>query len=260
MSSASWVVFFEIIIFLACGLAAVKLAYTGLWRRYRALFAYLLFRCACYGVTLFWITDIRSAAFQKFYVLTQPIAWFLFVLIVLELYTLVLEKHKGLATLGRWFQYAGLTISLLISGAALLPRIQNGQIQASHILTYYYAIERGVDFSLLIFLVLILLWLTRYPVPLSRNLVVHSIVYSLLFFSSTVGMFARVFFGFQLSRSVSTATLAIFAACILIWLIFLTEKGEEVRLNLPQFGPEQEKRILEHLDALNSTLLKASRH
>jgi len=259
MSSANLVAAIEVVILIASGLAAVKLWYTGLCRRYKALFAYLIFRCAFYLAVVFWFTDLRSAAYQKFYVLTQPIAWFFFILLVLELYTLILEKHKGLATLGRWFQYVGLALSILTSGLALLPQIRTGQVQVSPILTYYYAIERGVDFSLLIFLVFMLVWLTRYPVPLSRNVLVHSVVYSTLFLSSTVGMFARVFFGFQLSRPVSTATLAILAACILVWLIFLNEKGEEVRVNIPHLGPEQEQRVLEQLEALNRTLLKVSR-
>jgi hypothetical protein len=58
---------------------------------------------------------------------------------------------------------------------------------------------------------------------------------------------------------VSTATLVVLALCILTWLIFLNEKGEEVRVNIPRLGPEQEKRILEQLEAINSTLLKVSR-
>ena len=153
-----------------------------------------------------------------------------------------------------------MSLSVLISGLALLPQIQSGRAQRSAILLYYYAIERGVDFSLLIFLLFILFWLTRYPVPLSRNVLVHSVVYSTLFLSNTLGLLTRVFFGFQLSRSVSTFMMGVFAACTLVWLVFLNPKGEEVRLSVPRFGPEQEQRILSQLEALNSTLLKVSRH
>jgi hypothetical protein len=111
----------------------------------------------------------------------------------------------------------------------------------------------------LAFLLLLLVWLSRYPVPLSRNLLIHSLVYSTLFLSGTVGLFARVFFGFQLSRSVSTFLVGVFAACVLTWLVCLSEQGEEVRFSVPHFGPEEEKRILNQLEALNSTLLRISR-
>jgi len=248
------------VILASSGLASIKLWRTNLYRRYRALFCFLIYRFFFYAVVLFWLSDIRSAAYQQFWVISTAISWFISVFLVLELYSLVLERHKGLATLGRWLQYAGLTISLLLSGLSLLPRIRGGEVQQSAILDYYYAIERGLDFSLLIFLLFILFWLTRYPVPLSRNVLIHSAVYSIVFLSNTLGLLARVFFGFQLSRTVSIFLMGVAACCTLAWLIFLTEKGEEVRLSVPRFGPEQEERILNQLEALNRTLLKVSRN
>lgn len=257
--SAAFVTSLEWIALAGCGLTGAKLLYSGLFRRYRALAAYLLFRFFYTGALLFFFANPRSPGYMKFWIITEPIIWLFYVLIVIELYSLVLERHRGLYTLGRWFLYAGLALSVLISGLALLPQLSGGTAQASHVLSYYYAIERGVDFSLLIFLLFILLWLTRYPVPLSRNVVVHSVVYSILFLSNTAAFFVRVVFGLDLSRSVSAFLLGIGAACILIWLICLTPKGEEVRVSVPSFGPEQEQRILGQLEALNKTLLKVSR-
>ena len=260
-SSATIVYGLELLTVATCTLTAVKLGFTGLYRRYRALFCFLILRSLFFVVALFVLGgDLGSGAYQKFWLAFTPISWIIDILVVLELYSLVLEKHRGLLTLGRWVQYAGLALAIFISGLSLLPSIRGGVAQKSAILDYYYAIERGIDLSLVVFLVFILFWLTRYPVPLSRNVVVHSLVYSTLFFSNTLGLLARVFFGFQLSRPVSTFILGIFAACTLVWLVLLNEKGEEVRVNVPHFGPEQEQRILSQLEALNSTLLKVSRH
>jgi hypothetical protein len=259
MSSAVLINGLELLTMALCALTSFKLWRTGLYRRYVALFGYLVLRFVFYLLVLFWFNDLSSANYQKFYVINVPLGWIFSILIVRELYTLVLEKFKGLATLGRWFQYAGLMISLLISGLALLPQMRSGTAQRSVLLGYFYAIERGVDCALLIFLLLLLVWLSRYPVPLSRNLLIHSMVYSTLFLSGSVGLFARVFFGFQLSRPVSTIMLGVFAGCVLTWLLCLSERGEEVRLSVPHFGPEEEKRILNQLEALNSTLLRISR-
>jgi hypothetical protein len=258
-SSAAAVHFFELAILAGCALSAIRLLYTGLYRRYRALFAYLVFRFFYTGALLFVFTNLLSAAYGWFWIITEPIIWLFYVLLVIELYSLILERHKGLQTLGRWVLYVGLSLSILISGLALLPELTGGRPQRSRLLPYYFAIERGVDFSLLLFLLLILLWLTRYPVPLNRNVVVHSIAYSILFLSNTAGLLGRVIFGFNLSRSVTTFLLGIGAVCIFIWFFFLTRKGEEVRISLPIFGPEHEERILSQLDALNKTLLKVSR-
>lgn len=249
----------KLAIFAGCGLTSLKLVYTGLYRRYRALFAYLIFRFIYTASLLFVFVNSRTAGYQRFWILTEPIIWLFYVLVVIELYSLVLERHRGLYTLGRWVLYCGLSVSVLISGLALLPQLTGGTVQRSRLLPYYYAVERGIDFSLFLFLILILLWLTRYPVPLSRNVVVHSLAYSILFLSNTAGVLVRTIFGREVNPYLDRFVLGIGAACILIWLLFLTPKGEEVRVSLPIFGPEHEKRILSQLEALNSTLLKVSR-
>jgi hypothetical protein len=259
-SSAEIVRILELVAWIGSGLAAIRLGWTGLYRRYRILFAYLIFRFLNLALIIFWFTDNRSPGYQKEWVITQPLWWLLSVLVVLELYSLVLEKYKGLATLGRWFQYAGLAISIGISAATLLPKIQSAQAQQSAVLGYYYAIERGVGCSMLLFLLLMVVWLTRYPVPLSRNVIFHTFVYSIFFLSSTLVALLRSFFGLQLSQQLNTALLGLFAACMLAWFLGLSARGEEIRVSIPRFGPEQEERILRQLDALNSTLLKVSRN
>ena len=257
--SAALVRSLELVVLAGCGLTSIKLLYNGLYRRYRALFAYLLFRFFYTAALLFIFTSSKTAAYGWFWVLTEPVIWLFYVLMVIELYSLVLERHRGLYTLGRWVLYFGLAVSVLISGLALLPRLTGGTTQRSRLLPYFYAIERGLDFSLFLFLILILLWLTRYPVPLSRNVVVHSVAYSILFLSNTAGVLVRTILGKDVNPYLDRFVLGIGAACILIWLVFLTPKGEEVRVSLPIFGPEHEQRILTQLEALNKTLLKVSR-
>jgi len=259
MSSAFLINGLELVIMVLCALTSFKLVRNGLYRRYLALSGFLVLNFLRYLLIQFWFSDLRSVAYLKFFILTQPLFWIFSILVVRELYTLVLEKFKGLSTLGRWFQYAGLTISLVISGLLLLPQMRSGTAQRSVLLGYYFAIERGVDCALLVFLLLLLVWLSRYPVPLSRNLLIHAVVYSTLFLSGSVGLFARVFFGLDLSRPVSTFLVGVLAACVFTWLICLTKQGEEVRLSVPRLGPEEEKRILNQLEALNSTLLRISR-
>lgn len=258
-AGAAVVQYIELVIFAGCFFTSVKLLHNGLYRKYRALVGYLVFRFFHTGALLFAFHSFRSAAYLWFWTLTEPVTWLFHVLMVLELYSLILARHRGLYTLGRWVLYGGVTLAVLISGLSLLPQLSGGQVQYSRVMPYYLAVERGVDFSLLIFLLLILLWLTRYPVPLTRNVLVHSLAYSILFLSNTAGVLGRVIFGLNFSNSASTFILGVGAACILMWLIFLTPKGEEIHVNLPIFGPEHEERILTQLEALNKTLLRASR-
>jgi hypothetical protein len=236
------------------GLAALKLWRTELYRRYPALFGFLLF------VSLLSLAFLASSVpvYVTCWKVLQPFTWLFSVWVVLELYSVILEKHKGLATLGRWMQYAGFTVSTLVSLLALLPRIRAGTRQADPVLVYYYGIERGVDCGMLVFLLLLLVWLTHYPVPLSRNVVTHSFVYTALFLTNSVGLFGQAFFGFTLSRPVTLALTAVFGLCILTWLTLLNANGEEIRVTVSHFSAEHEERVLQQLDAVNEALLRLS--
>jgi len=237
------------------GLAGLKLWRTGLHRRYPALLAFLLLNL----ILSFGFLVSTVPVYVTYWKILQPFTWLFSVWVVLELYTVILERHKGLATLGRWMQYAGFAVSTLVSVLALLPRIRAGTREADPVVVYYYAIERGVDCGMLVFLLVLLVWLAHYPVPLSRNVVIHSFVYTALFLSNSLGLLGQAFFGFELSRPVTLVLTGGFGLCILTWLTFLNAKGEEIRVTVLQFTPGQEERILQQLDAVNQALLRLSR-
>jgi hypothetical protein len=259
MSSAAFNYILPYIVPISGLLPLVKLWQTGLYKRYKSLTAFLIFLSIyCFGI-LFFQKNYSSWTYKLYFEIMQPLTWLFSILVVLELYTLILERHKGLATFGRWIQYAGLTVSTLLSVLVMLPRIKAGPQHGNEVVLYYYTVERGVDCGMLVFLLFILIWLTQYPVSLSRNVVVHSFVYSALFLSNTLGTFAQVFFGYQLSTWLSEMLEVVLVLCLLTWLIFLTRKGEEVRVSLPHFSAEQEVRVLQQLETLNRTLLQISR-
>ena len=248
----------QILVPTSCWLASIKLWRKGLALRYRGLLGFLLVIALDSTLILLLFKDFSSASYRLYWEIFQPLTWIFSVWVVLELYSLILERHKGLATLGRWAQYAGFALSSVVSVLAILPRIHSGRGNA--LVSYYYAIERGVDCGMLVFLLVILLWLTRYPVPLSRNVILHSVAYSVLFFSNSLGLFARAFLGTQLSQPVTVALNGIFVVCVLSWLLFLSPKGEEIRVTVPRFSPEHEQQVLNRLETLNASLLRISRN
>jgi hypothetical protein len=160
--------------------------------------------------------------------------------------------------------WMGMVISVTLSVLSAFAKFQAAPIQRSRslnksILGYFYAADRGVTFCMAIFLVLMLLLLSRYPVPLSRNIVLHTTLYTLFFLSNTLSILLSSVFGLHLFTAIDSGLLGVSTLCILAWLIFLTPQGEEVRVNVPHFAPENERRVLFQLDALNSTLLRVSR-
>ena len=256
MPGSALVLSLEAVSAIGSGLVALKLFLSGLHRRYRILFAYLICRVPYIGCSLF--LDVNSSFYQKFFIVTELLFWPFYILLVLELYRLVLEQYKGVYTLGRWAMYSATAVSVTISLLSLLPRITPAMPQRSRIIGYIYATERGIDFSLAIFILLILFLLSRFPVPLSRNVAVHAVVYSIFFLSNTLGLLLHSAFGLQLKNEVNMFLMGTSSACVVAWLVLLNAKGEEVRVTTLRFGRADQERILLQLNALNDTLLKAS--
>jgi hypothetical protein len=201
----------------------------------------------------------RSNLYYYLFLYSDPIFLLAYILVVMELYSLVLERYKGLYTLGRWAMYGAIVVSGTISILTLLPKLGPSVSEPSKKVMYEVYAERGIDLALVIFILLIVWFLSKYPVPLSRNVVVHTVIYSIFFLSDALVLLWRTLLGFHVGQTSNVVFAAIASACSVAWALLLTAKGEEVRSQLPQIRPEAEERILQQLDALNATLLKVSR-
>jgi hypothetical protein len=202
---------------------------------------------------------VRSDLYFYVYIFSEPIFLLLYILVVVELYSLVLERYKGLYTLGRWAMYGAVLISGTISVLTLLPKLGPSLPEPSRLLMYEVGAERGVDLALVIFILLIVWFLTKYPVPLSRNVVVHTVIYSVFFLSDALVLLWRTLLGYHVTFSINVVATAISSTCAIAWWLLLSAKGEEVQVRGPQLRPDSEERILQQLDLLNATLLKVSR-
>ena len=256
MTSAVLVSGLRAVLLLGSVLMVLKLYHTGLYRHYPIFFAFFIFRIPNSIWPLF--LDVSSNLYLHVWVLTDPIGLGFYVLMMVELYKLVLEKYKGLYSLGRWALYVSLAISLGISAITLLPRIKPRMPQSSKIMAYVLATDRGIDTALAIFIVLILCFLSLFPVTLSRNVRMHALIFSIFFLSNTFVLLMRSLFGMRLGNEMNTLLMGITAASVVAWLTLLRTAGEDARLAPVPFGPQHESRLLAHLDTLNAALLRAS--
>src|ERR1051325_6219135 len=85
----------------ACGAgsgAALRLYCQSLHRRYRILFSFLCFyvirSLTLLAIGLWWQPRPRNA-YAWAYVCTEPLIWLFYILIVLELYSLVMQNYRG---------------------------------------------------------------------------------------------------------------------------------------------------------------------
>jgi uncharacterized membrane protein YozB (DUF420 family) len=234
----------------ASGLTAVRLWYSGLYRRYPVLFAYMTFG-AIDGLVPE-VFDARRPAYFWVWICTQPMVWLLNILVVRELCRVVLEKHPGVVTIGRWVMYAGVVLAAFLSFLSLLPHIDSAMPARSRILEYWVAAGRGISFSLAIFLLLMLFAVSRYPVRLSRNVVLNAVLFTYCFLSDSLTAILSTIFDRRMNPWVSVAVSAAEVACLLLWFFRLTPEGEQARFDWIHFAPEYEKRVLSRLDALSS--------
>lgn len=242
---------------LAVALAAVRLYLLGLHGKYRFFFGFLVLQTArTLALAPF---DVRRSTYAWIFFYTQPLLWLAYVLVVHELYSLVLASYRGISTFGRRAMYGLLGVSVLVSCASLVLSWR-GPVEAFPILRTLMQLERGVDFSLVVFLLLILAFLVWYPVPLNRNVVIHSFIYFVYFLTHTTVLLIRSMGGWGINRAASTVAMGIAAGCAVAWLSLMSKGGEErVYRERISRAPGNEKHLLASLEALNSTLLRAGR-
>ena len=204
MTSAVLVSGLRAFLLLGSVLMVLKLHRTGLYRLYPIFFAFFIFRIPNSIWPLF--LAVTSDLYQQFWVVSTSIALVFYVLMVVELYRLVLEKYKGLYSLGRWALYLSLAISVCISAVSLLPQIKPSLPQRSKIMFYVLATERGIDTALAIFIVLILCFLSFFPVKLSRNVRMHALVFSIFFLSNISVLLLKSLFGIELESAMCRIT------------------------------------------------------
>jgi hypothetical protein len=257
MIARSPVFYFTLLSSLGSLLTVSKLLTTGLHRRYQIFFYYFIFRVLQTGFSLYFAQDTGSDAYLKFYVVTGAINLAFYVLVVRELWGLILDKYSGIKTLGRWATYLGVSISAVVSVAMIFSTFSHGKKipQKSLALFTIVGLDRGITLSLAIFLLAMMLFMFRMPV-LSRNVVLHASLYSVFFLSNTLSTILKSVFGRERFQAIDAPLMAVGAICAFSWCFFLSRKGEETTVSLPQFSPDQEREALLKLEALNDTLLK----
>ena len=122
MSGRALVLVLQALALIGSALTAAKLYRSGLYTHYRVFFAYFLFRIPN-GI---WSLALSPSSNAYFYcwIVTEPLFWIFELLVVRELIGLVLKRHKGLYTLGRWAMYFGIAVSVLLSVLSLSVKLR----------------------------------------------------------------------------------------------------------------------------------------
>ena len=187
----------------------IRFLLAGLHHIYRFFFAYLIVSCTQLAGQFF--IRPRTNAYALFFVITEAVIVFLYVLVALELYSLILGGLKGIATVARRYIHIAIALSILFS--LLLLGIE--KTPKNRIATFF-SFERPIVSSLIFFVFLITGFLLYYPIPLNRNVIHYTAGYAIYFLSkATVLLFSNMM-GQYWNRMLSTVMLGVSALCIML--------------------------------------------
>ncbi len=239
------------------GVLATRFFQLKLSSTYRFFLSYLLFNTLRFLVA--WPFSMESAAYRYIYAITEPVVWILYVLVVLELCSLVFKEYRGIQALGRWSVYGSLAVSVSISTIILVPTWLRSN-EPIFSLQRYFMVERAIDFALVLLLLLLLVFLAIFPIQLNKNVIVHSILYSVFFMSHSMGLFLLNLTGYRLSIAVSASFMGVSFLCLLAWVALLSREGEaKMLVTGQQFPPATEEHLIAQLAHINEALLRATK-
>ncbi len=249
--------------FISIGLTAVLLA--QLWRQgllatYRVLTIYLIWDIVS-AVTLASVkygTTTYGVLFFSF----QPITCLLYVLTTLELMTQVLRHYPGFAVLGRRLLSASLAVGAslallsMFSGVNYQPNVPRSTLIAVNL----FLLSRVVCLTVLGFVATSTFLFMWFPVRLPPNATRFLIGYSICFAVRTINYLLLGQKGFSYAEQASFVMMVVLSTCLSFWIVRLRREGEEpVLARSGKISMEQQQRILEQIQSINTSLMRARR-
>jgi hypothetical protein len=230
----------------------IRMWQAGLQRVYVYFFSYLLLML--FESAVLALVGYGTVAYGYVWMATEVLALCFYTLIVLECYATVLRDLGGIASISR--RYIKITLGVAIVAAVLLLGLER---TPKTVFGYFYALDRTVVSSLLVFVLLITIFLAYYPVPLSRNVIVYSVGYAVYFLTKATALFARNI-SHEWQPQISVILLTVSTACLVFWWLALSRKGQTTTVVIGhKWHSGDEARLLSQLKAINTSLSRAAR-
>jgi hypothetical protein len=240
-------------VLLTCVLLA-KLYGSNLTRRYRFFSLYLLFETVCGSLLL--MAGRATTLYGQIWLVSKPLSWVLCLFVLLEIYSLVMANYPGIASLMRWAVTIAAGASAAISIVSLGFDFHNPN-EPFPLLRYAFAVQRTVDGTMAISVLVPLLFMLRFPVRLSRNVVAHCALFSTMVGVEAAALLARNWFGRGVHLYTNLAITIDTIVCLLLWIALLNPEREQIEQPVgPLCSPETERVLLDQLKAFNTVLLK----
>jgi hypothetical protein len=242
---------------ISAGIAVARLLSLGLTRRAPALLTWL---SAIAAINLVYsLLDYRSTLYFWIYLTFEPAKCVFGVLAVRELFALVFNEYPGIRSGGRWVMYAAVALSLVVS-AIFTASVWSGTALGrsfSH-LYYFETAQRSVVFALALVIVTIVVFLSKYPLHLTRNTMLSCGFFSFLFLSEALQQLIDSLQPLLSHPRVDLAESCIRCACFLAWALLLRKERQHVPAKIT-FSTPREEHLLAQLNALNHLMTRSAR-
>jgi hypothetical protein len=242
---------------MSAGVALVRLLWLGLVSKFPALLVWL----GAVGAEnlALGLLDHKSNLYFWTYFAAEPLKCLLGVFAIRELFGVVFKNYPGIRSGGRSVMYAAMTVSVAVS-AALTASVWSGTASGrafSH-LYYLQTGQRSVVFSLALVIVAILVFLSKYPLHLSTNIIVSSVCFCTLFLSETFQQLIDTLQPKLRNPVVDVSESVFMFLTLLTWALMLRPERQEVPAKLV-FSAPNEERLLAQLNALNQLMTRSAR-
>jgi len=237
--------------------AVSRLICLNLSKRFPSLLAYLVFLAAInFG---FGLLSVTSAAYFWSYIVVEPLKCTFSILAVRELFALTFHDYPGIRSLSRWVMYAGVALALGIS-LFLTSFFWSGAASGrahSHIF-YLDATQRSIISTLAVVIVANLVFLSRYPLHLSRSTLVSSTFFSVVFLSEALRILVDSLAPHLFNLYADWAESVFVSVSLLGWAALLKREPERAALQA-RYSRSQEDHLLLQLNSLNQLMTRAAR-
>jgi hypothetical protein len=236
----------------------LKFVLCGLHKKYRWLFSY--FAAVLAGGLVLAGIPYQSKAYAWTFIAQEVFIHVLAIFVVLEIYRIALAGHAGLAAFGR----AGILIATVLAvtvavAISLVDRdIPSGQLAAFH---WFLTFQRSWDLALLVFLVLIGLFITWFPVKLSKNTAIGIAGFSVIFFVRAGILLAANVLPRKNVPAVNNAAMILETVMTLAWAAAIRPEKVKDQVTPGHFwDPGEMDRLSQQLDSINAALARFVRH
>jgi hypothetical protein len=204
------------------------------------------------------LLDRKTELFFEIYTATEVAVWCIYFGMTVELYRRVFRDYAGIAILGPSTAILAVLGAFLVSmlGAIHQPDFSTEKFPYVLVLTLS---SHVVYATMLLFLLALLVFMARYPIRLSPNVLWYACGFAFFFLALTAMSYLRNTQGAAATQVASAVGTGGVNVVMLGWVWSLREAGRAVPQRIHPADPETQRRLLAQLEAINGVAVSVVR-